>query len=237
MKLNYMLKKGVYYLVNRPVMIDEPELARMETAIPGWLEKGHLYCFDYAIRNLPNDNPILEVGTYFGLSTNVVLYYLNKYGRKNLVVTTDWYRKDISSAEKICNLANPELFRTYLKEGFVRNVRVFNPQADIRSSDLPSDDFFQAWHTGQRVTNLFGEDFIPSGGISFAYIDGNHQYDYAKRDFLNVDKLLCVGGFILFDDSADYTNWGSKKVAQEAIKTGKYRIIKKNPHYFVQKIK
>ena len=71
--------------------------------------------------------------------------------------------------------------------------------------------------------------------ISFAYIDGNHQYEFAKRDFENVDKILISGGFILFDDSADYTNWGSKKVAQEAAKSGKYEVVRKNPHYFLRK--
>ncbi|HQB21985.1 MAG TPA: hypothetical protein PLW23_06355 [Bacteroidales bacterium] len=48
-------------------------------------------------------------------------------------------------------------------------------------------------------------------------------------------KILISGGFILFDDSADYTNWGSKKVAQEAAKSGKYEVVRKNPHYFLRK--
>ena len=30
---------------------------------PGWLERGNLYSFDYAIRNLPSDSPIIEIGS------------------------------------------------------------------------------------------------------------------------------------------------------------------------------
>ena len=28
----------------------------------GMLDRGNLYCFDYAMRNLPSDAPILEIG-------------------------------------------------------------------------------------------------------------------------------------------------------------------------------
>lgn len=34
----------------------------------------------------------------------------------------------------------------------------------------------------------------------FVYIDGNHLFDYALVDFFLSDKLLDVGGLILFDD-------------------------------------
>ncbi|MDR2011222.1 MAG: class I SAM-dependent methyltransferase [Bacteroidales bacterium] len=236
MGVTYLLKKGLYYLANKPMYVNEKELARMLPSIPGWLERGHIYCFDYAIKNLPDDKPILEIGTFAGLSTNVILYYLNKYNKKNLLLTTDWFLKDISPDEKIATLDNPQDLSNYIKESFVRNVNFFNKSANIKSSDLPSDDFFKAWFEGKEIDNLFGGKFIPSGEISFAYIDGNHVYEYAKRDFENVDKILIKEGFILFDDSADYTNWGSKRVAQEAVKSGKYKVIKKNPHYFVQKI-
>ena len=75
------------------------------------------------------------------------------------------------------------------------------------------------------------------GKISFAYIDGNHYYDYAKRDFENVDKNLEIGGFILFDDSADTADkfevW---RVIDEIKKSGKYEIIKNNPNYLMKKL-
>jgi hypothetical protein len=39
------------------------------------------------------------------------------------------------------------------------------------------------------------------------YIDGNHDYDVVKQDFENCSKNLNVGGFIILDDSALYTNY------------------------------
>ncbi len=237
MKLSYILKKGFFYLFNKPTIIKEQSLERFRVVVPGWLEPGHLYCFDYAIKNLPDNNPILEIGTFAGLSTNTILFFLSKHNKANKLITTDYYWEDITADEKICNVEDPMTTKQYLKDSFVRNVKFFNPKGNIVSSDLPSDDFFVAWEKKEATKNLHGGEFVPGGPISFAYIDGNHVYDFAKRDFENVDKILVPGGFILFDDSADYTHWGSKLVAQEAVKSGKYKIVKKNPHYFVQKLK
>ena len=237
MKFSYMLKKGLFHFFNSPIIIKESALERFKVAVPGWLDPGHLYCFDYAIKNLSNNYPLIEIGTFAGLSTNAILYFLDKYKKDNTLYTTDYYWEDIRSDEKICTVKDPLTTKQFLKDSFVRNVKFFNPEANIFSSDLPSDDFFKAWNEKMEIKNLHGGTFVAGGQISFAYIDGNHVYDFAKRDFENVDKILIQGGYILFDDSADYTNWGSKRVAQEAVKSGKYKIIKKNPSYFVQKIK
>lgn len=232
----YFATKGVYYVRYKPIMLEEKNLERMLMSIPGWLEKGHIYCMDYAIKNLPDNSPVVEIGTFEGLSSNVILYFLKKYNKPNLLYTTDWYFNDITPEDKIVHLKNPRDIRQFIKDSFVRNVSFFNPGAFIKSSGQSSDIFFDAWKNNKEIENLFGEKFVPEGAVSFAYIDGNHVYEYAKRDFENVNKLLVKGGFILFDDSADYTFRGSKKVAQEAMKTGEYRLIKKNPHYFIQKI-
>lgn len=37
--------------------------------------------------------------------------------------------------------------------------------------------------------------------FQFAFIDGNHLFDYVLTDFLNIDRLLDVGGIIAWDDS------------------------------------
>lgn len=36
--------------------------------------------------------------------------------------------------------------------------------------------------------------------IDFAFIDGMHTFDYAMIDFFYVDKMLNVGGIVIFDD-------------------------------------
>jgi len=37
--------------------------------------------------------------------------------------------------------------------------------------------------------------------VEFAFIDGWHTFDYALTDFFHVDRLLSVGGVVVFDDA------------------------------------
>lgn len=41
---------------------------------------------------------------------------------------------------------------------------------------------------------------VQKRSIDFAFIDGNHLYDYAMIDFFYIDRLLRVGGIIVLDD-------------------------------------
>ena len=178
----------------------------------------------------------MEIGTYAGLSTNVILYFLKKHNKNNTLYTTDWYLQDITDDENIGFIENPRSFIDFIKESFIRNTLFFNRNAHIFSYDLASDEFFDAWNQNKTIIDLFGNTGNLGGNIAFAYIDGNHKYEFAKRDFENIDRILITGGYILFDDSAGYTSWGSRDVAIEAVNTGRYKVIKQNPHYFVQKI-
>jgi hypothetical protein len=55
------------------------------------------------------------------------------------------------------------------------------------------------------------------------------------RDFYNVDRYLVPGGFIVFDDSADGSGWGSNRTAREAAALKRYEIVAKNPNYCFRK--
>ncbi|HZZ74665.1 MAG TPA: class I SAM-dependent methyltransferase, partial [Puia sp.] len=67
--------------------------------------------------------------------------------------------------------------------------------------------------------------------------DGNHHYEQVKKDFEHCDRYLEMNGFILFDDSADFSDFEVKQVIAEVKKTRRYRMIMKNPNYLFQKIK
>src|SRR6185295_5168036 len=71
----------------------------------GMLPKENLYCFDYAIRNLPTDDPVLEIGSFAGLSTNAIIYYLAKNNRSNKFFTCDkWDFEDKDQFNRIFSL-------------------------------------------------------------------------------------------------------------------------------------
>ena len=56
--------------------------------------------------------------------------------------------------------------------------------------------------TGKMLPTYSGARFTLFGPISFCYIDGNHTHEGVKQDFLNCDRWIESGGFILFDDSS-----------------------------------
>ena len=127
-------------------------------------------------------------------------------------------------------------YRTFVKETFIRNARTFSRDALPHTVEMLSDDFFQAWRESREVVDVFGRATRLGGPISFCYIDGNHSYEYARRDFENCDEFLESGGFILFDDSANSSDWEVKRVIAEIKLAKQYELIVNNPNYlFVKK--
>jgi hypothetical protein len=95
--------KSVRKLVARALrkgarMIDPPAETRavedegvtwLSYAIPGMLDPGNIYWMDYAIRNLPGAGRILEIGSFCGLSTNVITHFKRLHGKRNPLITCD----------------------------------------------------------------------------------------------------------------------------------------------------
>ena len=206
----------------------------------GMFEKGNLWCFDYAISHLPSSSPIVEIGPFCGLSTNLISYFKLKHGVENKLFCSDAW--DFEGADKKEFLGeHPYLkhsdYKEFVKDSFVRNVKFFSARDLPYAIELLSDDFFAEWIYGSELTDLFGRSIRLGGSISFAFIDGNHNYDFVRRDFYNVDRLLEIGGFVLFDDSADGTQWEVKQIVADVIASERYELVKKNPNYFFKKLK
>jgi hypothetical protein len=218
--------------------IDDPALIWFDFAIPGMLHRGNTYCFDYAIRNLKSNSPIVEIGSFCGLSTIVMSYLKEKHGVSNTIITSDaWI---FEGADIDSNLPNTNIshnaYREFVKKTYERNIQMFTPENLPWTFEVLSDEFFELWDSGNAAIDIFNRKRKLGGPISFCYIDGNHSYEFAKRDFENCDKFLEAGGFILFDDSSDGSNWGVCQVVREALKRDDYNLVIKNPNYLIQKI-
>jgi hypothetical protein len=50
-----------------------------------------------------------------------------------------------------------------------------------------------------------------------------------------VDRWLEKGGFILFDDSGDDSNWEVRDVIREIKAGNQYEVIVNNPNYLLRK--
>ena len=140
------------------------------------------------------------------------------------------------SGETICERPVAE-YEDFVRQNYIRNIQMFSRDDLPYTVELWSDEFFAAWDKNHQTQDILGREIVLGGAISFAYIDGNHSYEYSQRDFLNCHRHLLPGGFILFDDSRDFGPHECRKVAQEAARRPDYEVIIKNPNYLLRKIK
>lgn len=220
------------------IEIIDPYIRFLCYANAGMLNIGNLYLMEYALCHLPNDAPILEIGSFCGLSANVLTHLKQKHLIANRLITCDaWILEEMQRGEK--TVANSELlfadYASFVRESYLRSTNIFS------RGDLPftiqatSDVLFAQWRANQSVHDIRGREIALGGPLSFCYIDGNHTYDAAKRDFLNCDEFLATGGFLLFDDSS-VGEFGVARLVSEILKMGRFELVGKNPNHLFRKL-
>jgi predicted O-methyltransferase YrrM len=222
-------------------------LKRIKSTIlgEGMLHEGNIYLMDYAIQNMPDEGIVFEIGSYAGLSTNVMLHLLDKYGKKHLFISCDaWVYEGFTDHKGIIEKhidgkvdVTRAAYVAYLRNAFINAAKLLHPNAKPQTCHLTSDAFFEKWNANTQFTDVFDRTFSIQQKISFAYIDGDHSYEQTKKDFENVDSKLKVNGFILLDDSAKHLNFGSSDFIKEIKNNPNYKIIDSNPNYLIQKVK
>ena len=217
----------------------------------GMTDPGTLHCMDHVMRNLPSDAPVVEVGVFSGMGTNLLAYFRYRHPRANTIFCADkWIFEphpvtsggpDASTGGGgylggVPHLTHEE-YREFVKGSFIRNVQTFCIGELPNAVEELSDDFFALWRKDATVTDVFGKECTLGGPIAFSVIDGDHTYDAARRDFENSDEFLVDGGFLFFDDTADLADyrWGVHDVVAEVKRSGRYEVVMKNPHYLFQK--
>ncbi len=199
----------------------------------------NLYCIDYAVSHLPTSDPVLEIGSFLGMSTNMMIHYLRKHQRQNIFFTCDRWEfeeKERNYYTQVLEIP-PQEMKQFIKDSFIRNLRFFNRDRLPYTIELFSDEFFAGWKDGSEKTDVFGRKIKAGGPISFAYVDGNHQLEFVRRDFENIHRYLVEGGFIFFDDSAPYIKSGVRLFMKEMKKRNDYETVMKNPNYLFRKVK
>jgi SAM-dependent methyltransferase len=219
-----------------PVDVSEPYTDAITIAVPGWLNRGNLYCFDRALGDLPSDAPMIEIGSFCGLSASLLSYYKRKHGRRNRLITVDIWR--YGRMERELGGKTPttyEEFRAFVKESYLRNVRAFSAWDLPYPFEMSSDELFAAWREGREGHDLFGRPLRLGGPISFCYVDGSHRYEPARNDFRHAHEFLEPGGYLFFDDSYDGAGWGVGRVVAEVRASGDYELVLRNPNYLFRK--
>ena len=218
------------------IYIEDDYVTQLRFINAGILERGNLYSFDYAISHLPSAAPILEIGSYCGLSANLLTHYKRKHHAVNPIVTCDkWVFQKSGDPTYVAD--SPILFKDlerFARDSYVRNIGMFSADDLPFTFEMTSDEFFACWRDCKSSSDILGRTYALGGPLSFCFVDGNHTYEFAKRDFLNCDAFLEIGGFILFDDSTLLKD-DVHLVMPEVMATGRYTLVAKNPYHLFQK--
>lgn len=241
-----MLRKLIKRL--KPVeTLSDPFIKRLRSLVigEGMLKEGNIWLMDTAIQQMPENGNVIEVGSYGGLSSNLLIYLMDKHKRNNPFFTCDaWiyegYTDHLKEVAEDHIDARPDVLRSsysaYMKQAFIQSTTLLSAHRLPYAFHMYSDTFFQAWEEGKTETDIFGRTQQLGGDIAFAYIDGGHSYSTAWNDFNHVAQHLIKGGFILLDDSADDDLFGSAQMMKEVKKDNRFKVIAKKPNYLIQKI-
>lgn len=203
----------------------------LNSANAGWLNRGNLLGFEIGVREMPAGTSIVEVGSYLGLSTNLIGYYKRHHKRTERLVTCDCWSPYVPKNA----LPNPRDFAMFTKGTYINNIRMFSSQDLPWTIEATSDAFFAAWDKEVQTTDVLGRPLKLGGDIGFCYIDALHSFEASWKDFTNCDKHLVPGGLVLFDDSADQSNWGVKQTVAKIMQMPNYERVFKNPNYLFRK--
>src|SRR5262245_61956241 len=95
----------------------------------GMLDRGNLYLIDYALRHLSGSAPFLEIGSFCGLSANIITHYKRKHGLANKLFTCDkWEFENLDQLEAAVE-GSPLAFSDYkrlVKDSYLRNTKTFS---------------------------------------------------------------------------------------------------------------
>jgi len=223
----------------QPVIYVEDEYVTQLCFInAGILERGNLRSFECAISHLPSAAPILESGSYCGLSTNLLAYYKRKHHAISPLITCDKWEFQKPSNSPPTTVGESSLLykdlERFARDSYLRNINMFSPDDLPHTFEMTSDDFFACWQAGKTTSDILGRAYALGGPLSLCFVDGNHTYECVKRDFLNRDTFLEVGGFILFDDSTLLKD-DMYMLKPEVEATGRYKLVAKNPYHLFQK--
>jgi hypothetical protein len=204
----------------------------------GWLDfgSGNLRAMDHAVRHMPDGGSVVEIGSFLGVSLNVLTYLTLKYERKHAIYSCDpWDFEETEDPIGGFFDASTASYRDYVVRVFSENVRLFSARRLPYAFEAYSEAFFADWRNEAVRSDVFGRQTKLGGPISFAYIDGAHSYEASTADFLNVHRQLQSGGYVLFDDSGERQGFGSVRTAREALSRADYELVFKAPNVLLRK--
>jgi hypothetical protein len=178
---------------------------------------------DFLIEMMPKNSVMLEIGTWMGEFAQE-LYTKNKPQKMYLL---DPY-KYFETFDKSC-YGNKDMNQQKMDE-------IYQYVLDMFSAGIEDGSVEVIRNVSGKVSYMFEDEYF-----DWVYIDGNHSYEYVKKDLNLYFPKVKVGGYITGDDYGvkGWWNNGVKKAVTEFINKNKTKlklVAIKNRQYILQKI-
>jgi len=228
-----LARRIVRDVVHPPIGFSDGYIEWLLLVNAGMQHRGNIHLFDLAIREAP-DAPMLEIGSFCGLSTNIIQYLKRKHGRAEPLFTCDKWIFEGAELPPAAPVSAADV-RGYVRDTFLRSVRRFSGDDLPFAVEATSDEFFEQWRASERVVDVFGRPVELGGRLGFCFIDGNHEQEFVERDFDHCDEFLLPGGLVLFDDSTPEAIGDASDVVRRISSDGRYEVVKRNPNWLLRK--
>jgi hypothetical protein len=246
MKLNRFSHYLTTKTISNHYKLDDDFVKRLRSLVigEGMLSDNNIKLINYAIQHLPKEGHVVEIGSYGGLSINLIIHLLKKYNKNNLVFNCDpWiyegfhdHKGQVSEIIDGRNDISRIAYSAYMQTAYKHATAFLSFDRLPHTYPLASDDFFERWRKMNAMDDIFGSHQTLGGPIAFAYIDGYHSFEQSKKDFENVAEYLVPNGFILFDDSAQYYSYGSAQLMNTIKKDKRFKVLENRHNWLVERV-
>jgi predicted O-methyltransferase YrrM len=148
--------------------------------IPGWFSYNELY--DKMVTNAPFNSTFVEVGSWFGKSTNHLIKKILESKKDIKLTTIDTFKGSESSEldKVVVDAFSGDIFYEFIENTIISN--------NYDSFDIIKD-------TSKNASNNF-----KNSSIDFLMIDADHSYESVTNDIRNWFNKVKPGGYIAGDD-------------------------------------
>lgn len=198
-------------------------LHRQYVSIPGQSDEDKLQVLQSIFRILP-EGDLVEIGSFQGRSAFAIAWLAKVYGVGNLVCVDPWSSEKIEDQgnDLVLSRARNDVDLDRIFCSFIASTGLLGNVGYIR--DLSADaatKYAEYARLGCLPPNELNSLSI-AGEIALLHIDGNHRYDFVKRDVEVWAPFVMSGGWILLDDYVWAFGDGPRLVGDELLATGMF---------------
>jgi predicted O-methyltransferase YrrM len=151
--------------------------------IEGWRYRQDLALLYLLARDVPGPEPVLEIGSYRGLSTTALALGLSDDGQRSGLHAVDPHTGDRQDLAQSGETIKPS------EDQYRANIEQAGIAGYVTTHVMTSDELADQWE-GTTLRVLF--------------IDGWHSYDAVRRDIETWVPLVSSAGVVLIDDYRNY---------------------------------